>query len=51
MSINLTEDKYSKKHFIRTVPTDCFARAAYQEAQHLKKAILIMLNKNKINKN
>ena len=45
---NLTEYKYLKEHFIKIFPTDCFACVAHQETQHPKKAILIMLNKNKI---
>ena len=31
---NLTDRKYFKKHFIKIVPTDCFAYAAHQETQH-----------------
>ena len=27
---NLREDKYLKTHFIKIVPTDCFACAAHQ---------------------
>ena len=33
---NLTEHKYLKKHFIKIVPTDCFACVAHQGTQHLK---------------
>ena len=48
---NLTEHKYLKTHFINIVPTDCFICAAHLVTKHIKKAILVMLNKNKINKN
>ena len=45
----LKKHRYLKQHLIKIVPTNSFACAAYRRTQHLKKAILITLNKNKIN--
>ena len=42
----LTEHKYFKKHFFKSVLTDCFTCATHQETQHLKKAVLVTSNKN-----